>query len=729
MERRLADMQLEVFDQIRQAAACEVARHLGGCPDDPKARGWYAERVVARRLSAGLWGDLEKALQRVIHNDASLKDQGVDLVTIRGNELELVQVKWYGQTQTIGVDVVAKLVNIAVACQERLGLAARPRMRCVYRDGCRLARNAVNFDLVEWDPWPPEIVEGARPCPPSPPRTGKDGEVYGPELAARLEGLQQRAFEAILGAKAGARHLRVQMPVGAGKSHVAFALARHVLAESAHPAFIVAPRGEIVNQLAALGSRQENRAIRVLRAGRPGEEWPQAGRNALVVATSQMMTARLKKAGRPFKVSLLVVDEAHNATGQDAIASGAVEWDLRVDLSACPPADGVPPVHTVSWADAVQEKAVCDVLFHFVHFAPTPRPLLDGRPRPWYGEMAEHLDAHPDRYRSILACFQTVQDARGFVDHYRARCGEAVAGCFVEDDRRDSLDAFRAGRLRVLCVVGRVEMGVNIHRCDTVLFMDPWNSLDRTLQLMGRGCRLHPEKAGFFRVVVGFSAEDPCSVTQDRLGRFLTALGGVYPDLAGDPQEFLGRVRHLAGGRDGEVPAALEHHVADVREAHARQIAENIYGRSGLVDRAAYEATRDVVRPLRLLSPEAYWAFLLQGSTAEPDRSPYLPDDPAAWFGHLFEGGGAEFPWSEFLGTDGEEAAGVGEKLRAAYVEALSKGDLDTSSLGAWAGDLVYLILRQTSAGASLPECPPLEEKGWPSFYHRHLELAPSLSV
>ena len=177
------------------------------------------------------------------------------------------------------------------------------------------------------------------------------------------------------------------------------------------------------------------------------------------------------------------------------------------------------------------------------------------------------------------------------------------------------------------------------------------------------------------------------------------------------------------------MPAALEHHVADVREAHARQIAENIYGRSGLVDRAAYEATRDVVRPLRLLSPEAYWAFLLQGSTAEPDRSPYLPDDPAAWFGHLFEGGGAEFPWSEFLGTDGEEAAGVGEKLRAAYVEALSKGDLDTSSLGAWAGDLVYLILRQTSAGASLPECPPLEEKGWPSFYHRHLELAPSLSV
>ena len=75
----------------------------------------------------------------------------------------------------------------------------------------------MNFDLVEWDPWPPEIVEGARPCPPSPPRTGKDGEVYGPELAARLEGLQQRAFEAILGAKAGARHLRVQMPVGAEK--------------------------------------------------------------------------------------------------------------------------------------------------------------------------------------------------------------------------------------------------------------------------------------------------------------------------------------------------------------------------------------------------------------------------------------------------------------------------------------------------------------------------------
>ena len=719
-ERPGAAMLGEIFDQIRLAAACVAARRLEECPADPKARGWYAEKVVARRLGAGLWADLEKALQRVIHNDAGLKDQGVDLVAIREDQIELIQVKWYEQRQTIGVDVVAKLVNIAVACQERLGLATRPRMRCIYRDGCRIARSAVNFDLIEWDPWPPEIIEGVRPCPPTPPPPADDHGIYGTELAARLEGPQKAAFEAVLGAMAGdRRHLRVQMPVGSGKSHVAFALARHILRRSAQPALIVAPRGEIVSQLDRLGGLPENSGLRVLRAGQADREWPQAGHGDLVVSTGQMLNARLKNREGAFRVSLLVVDEAHNATGQNAIEAGAVEWGLRVDLSACPFAgDGPPVVHTLGWGDAVRAKAVCDVLFHFVHFALVPGRA---RPEPWYEEMAAHLDAHPDRYRSVLACFRTIADARGFVGHYQARRpGENVAGSFVGDDPQGCLEAFRAGRLRVLCVVGRVEMGVNIHRCDTVLFMDPWDSLDRTLQLMGRACRLHPEKPGFFRVVVGFSADDPD--TQDRLRKFQGALGGVYPDLAGDPQEFLGRVRHLAGGGDGKVPADLERHVVDVREAHARQVSENVYSRNGLVDHAAYLAAREKVRSLRLSSSANYQEFLRQRSSEpEPDPPPYLPDDPAAWFGHLFEGEGAGFPWSEFLGSDGEEAAGVGEKLRAAYAEALNKGDLDSSSIGAWAGDLVYLVLRQTSAGASLPECPPLEEKGWPSFYNRHL--------
>jgi hypothetical protein len=46
-----------IKDQIRLAAACEAARRLEECPADPKARGWYAEKVVARRLGAGLWAD------------------------------------------------------------------------------------------------------------------------------------------------------------------------------------------------------------------------------------------------------------------------------------------------------------------------------------------------------------------------------------------------------------------------------------------------------------------------------------------------------------------------------------------------------------------------------------------------------------------------------------------------------------------------------------------------
>jgi hypothetical protein len=80
-----------------------------------------------------------------------------------------------------------------------------------------------------------------------------------------------------------------------------------------------------------------------------------------------------------------------------------------------------------------------------------------------FAEIA-HLEAHPE-HASVLACFKTCRSARIFASACNA-ARAASALTYVGNDEagdRSRIRKFAYGDVRVLCVVGRVEMGINVH--------------------------------------------------------------------------------------------------------------------------------------------------------------------------------------------------------------------------------------------------------------------------
>jgi superfamily II DNA or RNA helicase len=201
------------------------------------------------------------------------------------------------------------------------------------------------------------------------------------------------------------------------------------------------------------------------------------------------------------------IDEAHSREG-----SGNIDR-VTFELSEC--LHGAVDVEE-SHAMAVELGRICDTVF-------------------------ADIASHPE-HASVLACFKTCRSARIFASACNA-ARAASALTYVGDDEagdRSSLRKFADGDVRVLCVVGRVEMGINVHRCDTVLLAEPWDSANRTLQLIGRDVRLHPTKPGFFSIL--------CTEAHSDLDARLSSLVRA-PHTVGDGVD---RVRRLA--RDAREP-------------------------------------------------------------------------------------------------------------------------------------------------------------------------------
>ena len=128
---------------------------------------------------------------------------------------------------------------------------------------------------------------------------------------------------------------------------------------------------------------------------------------------------------------------------------------------------GIGALGLVHRGEAVDLGIICDAVFVFVKFSREPT----------FEDYADHLLKN-ERHGAVLACFNRQWRAREFARVYNEKrpTGSQPAESYVSGDPRESLDRFRDGATRVLCVVTRVELGVNVHVCDTVLMVDPWDS-------------------------------------------------------------------------------------------------------------------------------------------------------------------------------------------------------------------------------------------------------------
>jgi len=70
-----------------------------------------------------------------------------------------------------------------------------------------------------------------------------------------------------------------------------------------------------------------------------------------------------------------------------------------------------------------------------------------------------------------------------------------VTGVSNKDKRRETVDAFRAGKYRVLCNINVYTEGFNVKQVDCVVLMRATKSAGMYCQMVGRGLRLHPAKS------------------------------------------------------------------------------------------------------------------------------------------------------------------------------------------------------------------------------------------
>jgi len=167
------------------------------------------------------------------------------------------------------------------------------------------------------------------------------------------------------------------------------------------------------------------------------------------------------------------------------------------------------------------------------------------------------LDYHRER-RHCLVFVPSVEEARVLADSYPDSA--FVCGDTPKKERQEIINAFREGRIRVLFNVIVLAVGFNYTAIDMIIVASPTASVSRYYQIVGRGCRIDPEKKDCVVVDMGgnvarFGRAEDALYKQGRDGCWrLYGTGGII--LTGFPVPLLGSIRRNDIVRAHSLPAA-----------------------------------------------------------------------------------------------------------------------------------------------------------------------------
>lgn len=652
--------------RITQARA-RVAALRWPC-DDPQERGRLAELILCSMFGWAAWGSLPLQWRCAVSRGRG-GDRGVDAVGISAGAVCFIQIKWYGAGGQIWHDPVARLGSLAAEYCSAFADRMPARVVCT----------------------PPDVQIGDVPGLASTVHLTADRaalDTKALELLHQAPGrgalpdysFQDDAVKTMLAACGPT--VRARLPPAAGKSQIIAALVAHH--SKSGPVVVLAPRRLIVDQLLELLASRGLAPVCVCDGAVQGS----------TSARVYVASANSARALPALQWAAVVRDEAHVNNGQKWFRR--LSADTRVyELSATLPGA---VDYELSMEELIRRNCACAPEFIFAVHAEEPA----------HADICAHLVEHPE-YRSVLACFQKQDGAHKFVAQC-AHAGISAASCVSSDmdDGNEALRGFCAGELRVLAMVARAEMGVNMHVCDTVLFVEPWESETRTLQLAGRGMRLGGAKLGTF-VVLTPMAE--AAARDMRLRKYLEAMSGCgfAAAAAGISVCPLLQVRC-----DAEIETA-EGKSAEREEVFDRIGAAALKSFGAAAPRSAEERfaqARLEISKLGALAPgtpEEYFTF--RAGVGEARRAA-LPADPAA----EFEFSCSARCWGALLGlpektpnatvTDVEALRSVIAELEVASVEE------------AGPGPALYSMMRQKAPGL-----PPRIEQDW-SEYFAGLEAA-----
>lgn len=662
---------------------------LQGIPKEKNLLGYFAELVACVKYNWAPWNAISTIVRKRIHRGGSPGDRGIDAV---GENGEYVQVKWYELKKTaVTSGAVCKLLHLTDKLKEENTYPVTKTI-FVIRDGTNVAiglppADRERLEIVRMsDADIKEISDTA---------IKEYNELAGMFELARgqaspeeYDAFQEECAEALWTKYANgiARPLTVKLPTGTGKSFLIAKMAvRHLDETPGYPVVIMEPRLDIIREMEDLLSEKcPGRSICVV----DGKHKWTDGKDIYLVSG-----ASADKIPRGIEVSACILDEAHNGTGHKAVEN--IIASAKYYVSATLEGKGQDCYMPIS--GAVGKGFICDTRFVFAAF---PRP-------PTHDDIVRHLMEHPE-HRCIMACFQEQKNAQSFAAAYNA-VDPGQACTYVSDDgKSDALDRFRNGDFRILCVVTRVEMGINAHKIDTILMAEPWKTDSRVVQLCGRGARWHPSKPNYYTVLQCIGP-DPSEETEELVKISLTmqddnlsaAMGkvevidGLEPrDQAvgdGDQANNDGDGKRTAGAI---VPPQDPGYVLAVRHTVYDRLGNVLNGNISRLEvlRQQYENEKDMLRRVGITNKKDYDKWREDHKEFPEDLGKYGELVPVP-------------KWPDFFGRKSLSLEEVQCKVRLA----LSKSGIDEGQLEAEGLEAIYKVLCKIDP--DLPKDPEKHDK------------------
>lgn len=420
-------------------------------------RGIELEHIVALQVGGSVWNSLPKETRQLIHgNGMTTGDRGVDIIDLN---LSFYQVKDYDGNVMIGHDVIAKINNIAESFITHGGKVLERFI--IGRVGNKMSSTAPGRGLIKFKTINDENDFGDLKS-----LIEQDPYADGTELRRKLEEMQTFIVNKLFLLRKPIS--KICLPTGTGKSKIIKRVAQKE-SNDGNVVIILSPRVNIVEQLR-------------------GEV---AGLNNVYLSTAQgfnpesFLDITIPK--------IIIIDEAHwGAYGTDRFSNiNKINPIRRYLVSAT--LDDPDPDFYIPFHRAVTEKLICEPELIVPLYSNTPS----------VDNIKNYIENNP-RHQHILIFHQTQEQAVNFFKEYNDN-----SGIYTSDHGdKTSLILFKEGKIRILNVVLKTEMGTDIPITDTIILMCLWKSKKRLLQIIGRGTRFHGVKGSKFSVVLPSTEEN-----------------------------------------------------------------------------------------------------------------------------------------------------------------------------------------------------------------------------
>ena len=304
-----------------------------------------------------------------------------------------------------------------------------------------------------------------------------------------------------------------QLPTGGGKSVIFGAVAKEAI-DNGKRILLLAHRQELITQAAGhlahwCGDSSTLAGIAGANIGIVKSGYQLTPQAPIQVASVQSLGGRRSKLGH---FDLVVIDESHHATCESYRAAldscpgarvlGLTATPVRLDGSGFDDLFG-----SLVVGPSTAELIESGYLSKFKYYA-DPNPMTTKGVKQTCGdfsasslaaandsiELSGNLIASYRRYADGLRCVVfaiNCQHSRDIAAAYN-QAGIAAAHLDAEtpaEVRATTLEAFKAGQIKVLCNVGLIDEGVDIPALEVVQIAKPTKSLSRFLQICGRVLR------------------------------------------------------------------------------------------------------------------------------------------------------------------------------------------------------------------------------------------------